>query len=176
MYYLYENKLTSNMIHVARNNETFFIYYLILQANNGPFQGKRVNRPVANFSQCLRLVSTYVNTRLHDDFHTVSDAIKKRPLYMEVCFHKNMNLLLLPFMCELYVVLIIIIIYILIISQGLLKERCVERGLSQPDKGGHVKMKQLHDSLRHACKVIIILCYKCINIIRFKSSYQIYFV
>jgi len=37
--------------------------------------------------------------------------------------------------------------------EGLLKERCVERGLSQPDKGGHVKMKQLHDSLRHACKV-----------------------
>ena len=38
--------------------------------------------------------------------------------------------------------------------KGLLKEKCIERGLSQPDKGGDVKMKQLHESLRHACKVI----------------------
>ena len=162
------------MLQVATNNQAFS-YYFVLQANNGPFQGKRVNRPVANFSQCLRLVSTYVNTRLHDDFHTVSDAITKRPLYMEVCFHKYQSTsFAFDLKCELCVVLITT--YILIISQGLLKERCVERGLSQPDKGGHVKMKQLHDSLRHACKVIIILCYNFINIVIKESSYQIYFL
>ena len=29
-------------------------------------------------------MSSYVNKRLHDDFFTVYEAIKKRPIYMEV--------------------------------------------------------------------------------------------
>ena len=56
----------------------------VIGSCTGPFEGKRVNRPVANFSQCNRLISSYVNKRLHDDFFTVYEAIKKRPIYMEV--------------------------------------------------------------------------------------------
>ena len=37
--------------------------------------------------------------------------------------------------------------------EGLLKEMCVGRGLSLPDKGGDVKAKALMDSLRHACRI-----------------------
>ena len=51
----------------------------------------------------------------------------------------------------------------LLYSQGLLKEKCIERGLSQPDKGGHVKMKQLHDSQRHSCKVVCLQLNKIVK-------------
>ena len=128
------------------------LYIDFAQARNGPFEGKRVNRPVANFSQCNRLMSSYVTKRLHDDFFTVYEAIKKRPIYMEVCWNTNkiyqIHLLFISKMKY-----TVTFIFFHFTKQGLLKEKCIERGLSQPDKGGDVKMKQLHDSLRHACKV-----------------------
>ena len=37
--------------------------------------------------------------------------------------------------------------------EGLLLEKCMERGLTLPYKGGNVRMKQFIDSLHHACKV-----------------------
>ena len=36
---------------------------------------------------------------------------------------------------------------------GLLREKCIERGLTLPDSGGNVKMRAFLDSLKHACKV-----------------------
>lgn len=36
---------------------------------------------------------------------------------------------------------------------GLLREKCIERGLTLPDSGGDVKMRTFLDSLKHACKV-----------------------
>ena len=37
--------------------------------------------------------------------------------------------------------------------EGLLLEKCMERGLTLPYRGGDVLMKSFIDSLSHACKV-----------------------
>ena len=37
--------------------------------------------------------------------------------------------------------------------EGLLLEKCMERGLTLPYRGGDVVMKSFIDSLSHACKV-----------------------
>ncbi len=37
--------------------------------------------------------------------------------------------------------------------EGLLLEKCMERGLTLPYRGGDVRMKSFIDSLNHACKV-----------------------
>ena len=40
-----------------------------------------------------------------------------------------------------------------VFMEGLLLEKCMERGLTLPYRGGDVLMKSFIDSLSHACKV-----------------------
>ena len=40
-----------------------------------------------------------------------------------------------------------------VFMEGLLLEKCMERGLTLPYRGGDVVMKSFIDSLSHACKV-----------------------
>ena len=92
----------------------------MIKERNGPFAGKRINRPVANYKYCHSVMQDFVAKRLGAGLgQQLESLLKGRPVFME----------------------------------GLLKEMCVERGLSLPDRGGDVKAKALMDSLRHACRI-----------------------
>jgi len=90
-----------------------------IKERNGPFAGKRVSRPVANFDDCHANVVDFVNRMLNHDYDYIIKDLKKRRVYM----------------------------------RGNLFVKCSERGLTDPFKGGDVKMKSFMDSLKHACKV-----------------------
>ena len=69
------------------------------------------------------------------------DILKLTDLYMHLWFHSQLaqnNL-------ERYLHKVFM--------AGLLREKCIERGLTLPDSGGNVKMRAFLDSLKHACKV-----------------------
>jgi len=92
----------------------------MVKERNGPFAGKRINRPVANYKYCHSVMVEFVSKQIgHGVRSQLESLLKGRQVFME----------------------------------GLLKEMCVGRGLSLPDKGGDVKAKALMDSLRHACRI-----------------------
>jgi len=93
----------------------------MVKERNGPFQGKRHNRPVANYNYCSGVMSKYVAKHLQGAGvkGQLESLLKGRAVFME----------------------------------GLLKEKCVERGLSLPNKGGDVPSKLLMESLRNACRI-----------------------
>jgi len=107
------------------NNAT----YELVRERNGPFAGKKINRPVAKYDYCHRVCSTYVRQKLRLAFQdqddgkadkVLSDSLKNgRPVFIK----------------------------------GFLREKCIERGLTLPDSGGDIKMRTFLDSLKHACKV-----------------------
>jgi len=90
-----------------------------IKEKNGPFAGKKVARPVANFDDCHAVVQNYVKRHLGKEFDYLIKDIRKRKVYI----------------------------------RGNIFVKCSERGLTDPFKGGAVKMKQFMDSLKHACKV-----------------------
>jgi len=90
-----------------------------IKERNGPFAGKRVSRPVANYEACHGVVLNIVQKTLGSSFEYVIKELKKRKVYM----------------------------------RGKLFIKCAERGLTDPFKGGNVKLKSFMDSLKHACKV-----------------------
>jgi len=90
-----------------------------VKERNGPFAGKRVSRPVANYEACHGVVLNIVQSTLGTSFEMVIKELKKRKVYM----------------------------------RGKLFIKCAERGLTDPFKGGNVKLKSFMDSLKHACKV-----------------------
>lgn len=100
--------------------------YELVKERNGPFAGKKINRPVANYDYCHNVFNTYISQILNET--NVGDKnedaialafVQQRPVFME----------------------------------GMLREKCIERGLSLPYLGGDVKMRAFLDSLKHACKV-----------------------
>ena len=108
------------------NNDLFRVRGLVngkhemVKERNGPFAGKRINRPVADYNYCHNIMADYIAQKLNRGTRSQLQAlVRNRPLFME----------------------------------GLLKEKCVERGLSLPDMGGNVSGKALLNSLRHACKI-----------------------
>jgi hypothetical protein len=90
-----------------------------IKERNGPFAGKRVSRPVANYEACHGVVLNIVQKNLGNNFDYVIKELRKRKVYM----------------------------------RGKLFIKCAERGLTDPFKGGNVKLKSFMDSLKHACKV-----------------------
>lgn len=90
-----------------------------IKERNGPFAGKRVSRPVANYEACHGVVLNIVQKILGNNFEPVIKELRKRKVYM----------------------------------RGKLFIKCAERGLTDPFKGGNVKLKTFMDSLKHACKV-----------------------
>ena len=90
-----------------------------IKEKNGPFAGKKVARPVANFDDCHAVVQNYVRRNLGKEYDFIIKDLKKRKVYV----------------------------------RGNIFIKCSERGLTDPYKGGSVKMKQFMDSLKHACKV-----------------------
>lgn len=90
-----------------------------VKERNGPFAGKRVSRPVANFDDCHAHVVNFINKKIDKEFDFVIQDLKKRKVYM----------------------------------RGNIFVKCSERGLTDPFKGGDVKLKAFMDSLKHACKV-----------------------
>merc|ERR1712179_77581 len=100
--------------------------YELVKERNGPFAGKKINRPVANYAKCHKACSELLEDRLNIEDSSPLKALfkyyknlKNRPVYMK----------------------------------GLLLEKCFERGLSLPFRGGNVRMKTFSESLKHACKV-----------------------
>jgi len=90
-----------------------------IKERNGPFAGKRVSRPVANYETCHAVVLNIIMKTLGSSFEFVIKELKKRKVYI----------------------------------RGKLFIKCAERGLTDPFKGGNVKLKTFMDSLKHACKV-----------------------
>jgi len=90
-----------------------------IKERNGPFAGKRVSRPVANYEACHGIVLNIIQSTLGANFDYVIKELRKRKVYM----------------------------------MGKLFIKCAERGLTDPFKGGTVKLKSFMDSLKHACKV-----------------------
>lgn len=104
--------------------------YELVRERNGPFAGKKINRPVAKYEYCHRVCAAFVNQKLratlikHQEDSKVDkvlvDSLRNgRPVFIK----------------------------------GFLKEKCIERGLTLPDSGGDIKMRSFLDSLKHACKV-----------------------
>lgn len=97
----------------------------MVKERNGPFAGKKINRPVANYDKCHGLTVKFLDSKLAKEekllqnFRKIFNALKGRPIFME----------------------------------GLLLENAFERGLTLPIRGGGVKMKHYSGSLTHACKV-----------------------
>lgn len=90
-----------------------------VKERNGPFAGKRVARPVADYESCHNVVLSNTQNILTDKYQYVLKEISKRKVYI----------------------------------LGKLFIKCAERGLTDPFKGGNVKLKSFMDSLKHACKV-----------------------
>jgi len=90
-----------------------------VKERNGPFAGKRVSRPVADYEACHSVVLNNIQKLLSNNFEYVLKEISKRQVYI----------------------------------LGKLFIKCAERGLTDPFKGGNVKLKAFMDSLKHACKV-----------------------
>eukprot|EP00092_Neocalanus_flemingeri_P095852 GFUD01121965.1.p1 GENE.GFUD01121965.1~~GFUD01121965.1.p1 ORF type:complete len:455 (-),score=108.00 GFUD01121965.1:152-1516(-) len=90
-----------------------------IKERNGPFAGKRVSRPVANYEACHAMVLNIIQKTMGNSFEYVVKELKKRKVYIG----------------------------------GKLFIKCAERGLTDPFKGGNVKLKTFMDSLKHACKV-----------------------
>jgi len=90
-----------------------------VRERNGPFAGKKVSRPVANYQACHSNVLGHLNSSLGNRFDAVIKELKRRKVYI----------------------------------RGKLFIKCAERGLTDPFKGGNVKLKTFMDSLKHACKV-----------------------
>jgi len=86
---------------------------------NGPFAGKRVSRPVANYDVCHGIVLSHVKSKLTQALEAVIKEVKRRKFY----------------------------------ARGKLFIKCAERGLTDPFKGGNIRLKAFMDSLKHACKV-----------------------
>jgi len=90
-----------------------------VKERNGPFAGKRVARPVANYEACHTAVVAHLQAAIGNKFDQVIKDLKKRKIFI----------------------------------RGKLFIKCAERGLTDPFKGGNVKLKAFMDSLKHACKV-----------------------
>jgi len=90
-----------------------------VKERNGPFAGKRVARPVANYEACHAAVAAHLQAVTGNRFDAVIKELKKRKMFI----------------------------------RGKLFIKCAERGLTDPFKGGNVKLKTFMDSLKHACKV-----------------------
>jgi len=90
-----------------------------VKERNGPFAGKRVARPVANYEACHAVVVSHIQATIGTKYQQVIKELKKRKIYI----------------------------------RGKLFIKCAERGLTDPFKGGNVKLKTFMDSLKHACKV-----------------------
>jgi hypothetical protein len=90
-----------------------------VKERNGPFAGKRVARPVANYEACHTVVLAHLQATIGTTFQQVINDLKRRKVFI----------------------------------RGKLFIKCAERGLTDPFKGGNVKLKTFMDSLKHACKV-----------------------
>lgn len=103
--------------HVKGKKESDFE---LVKERNGPFAGKKINRPVANYDQCHNLAKRFLMDRVSPtEVAFFRRLFQNRQIFME----------------------------------GLLLEKAMERGLTLPYRGGHVRMKLFIDSLQHACKV-----------------------
>lgn len=105
-------------------------HHELVKERNGPFAGKKINRPVANYDQCHHVCSGYVSKQLGVSLETDQDGAGDKAIYEAL---RNGGR---P-----------------VFMEGLLKEKSIERGLSWPFHGGDVKMRLFLESLKHACKV-----------------------
>jgi len=123
------------------NNTTFHVRgvvngtYELVRERNGPFAGKKINRPVAKYDYCHRVCATYVDEKLRVKFEDADGGKSDKAIFDSLRGATGGVGQRKVFMA------------------GLLREKCIERGLTLPDSGGNVKMRAFLDSLKHACKV-----------------------
>lgn len=56
----------------------------LVKERNGPFAGKKVNRPVAHYQQCHNLAAQYISAHLPDkDASLIKDLVRGRKVFME---------------------------------------------------------------------------------------------
>lgn len=106
----------------------------LVRERNGPFAGKRINRPVAKYDYCHRVCAAYVSEKLRVKFEDKDGGKADKAVFdslrTSTSHHRK------------------------VFMAGLLREKSIERGLTLPDSaGGNVKMRSFLDSLKHACKV-----------------------
>ena len=113
-------------IHINWKNTTFHVRgvvngtYELVRERNGPFAGKKINRPVAKYDYCHRVCSTYVNDKLRVKFEDADGGKSDKAIFDSL--HGNLA-------------------GRKVFMAGLLREKCIERGLTLPDSGGNVKMR-----------------------------------
>ena len=109
--------------------------YELVRERNGPFAGKRINRPVAKYDYCHRVCAAYVSEKLRVKFEEKDADGKADKALFDSLRTSSSN-------------------HRKVFMAGLLREKSIERGLTLPDSaGGNVKMRSFLDSLKHACKV-----------------------
>ena len=107
-----------------------------VKERNGPFAGKRVARPVADYEACHKVVLANTQNILSNKYEYVLKVVNRFPIQMSATYLVFQEISKRK-------------VYIL----GKLFIKCAERGLTDPFKGGNVKLKSFMDSLKHACKV-----------------------
>ena len=105
--------------------------YELVRERNGPFAGKRINRPVAKYDYCHRVCAAYVSEKLRVTFEERDGGKADKAIFDSLRSNQHRK----------------------VFMAGLLREKSIERGLTLPDMGGNVKMRSFLDSLKHACKV-----------------------
>ena len=104
--------------------------YELVRERNGPFAGKKINRPVAKYDYCHKVCAAFVGERLRVKFEDPDGGKADKAIFDSLRINGRK-----------------------VFMAGLLREKCIERGLTLPDSGGDVKMRSFLDSLKHACKV-----------------------
>ncbi|XP_040573659.1 nucleoside-diphosphatase uda-1 [Lepeophtheirus salmonis] len=100
--------------------------YEMVKEKDGPFAGKKVNKPVANISKCKSKAVAYLQKVMLPQQHNQTEQFKKvftalgrvRPIYLE----------------------------------GLFLEKLFEQGLTLPVRGGIIGCRQIMESLKYSCK------------------------
>eukprot|EP00096_Caligus_rogercresseyi_P015714 TRINITY_DN8184_c0_g1_i1.p1 TRINITY_DN8184_c0_g1~~TRINITY_DN8184_c0_g1_i1.p1 ORF type:complete len:349 (-),score=105.94 TRINITY_DN8184_c0_g1_i1:74-1120(-) len=100
--------------------------YEMVKEKDGPFAGKKVNKPVANIGKCKAKALEFLRSVLEAPQRNSSEQFKRifrslgsvRPVYIE----------------------------------GLFLEKSFEQGLTLPLRGGSIACKALSESLKYACK------------------------
>lgn len=88
--------------------------YELVRERNGPFAGKKINRPVAKYDYCHRVCAAFVNEKLRVKFEAQDGGKADKAIFDSLRVGSNGRKVFMA---------------------GLLREKCIERGLTLPGSG-----------------------------------------
>lgn len=89
--------------------------YELVRERNGPFAGKKINRPVAKYDYCHRVCASFVNEKLRVKFESQDGGKADKAIFDSLRGSGRK-----------------------VFMAGLLREKCIERGLTLPGSGNDI--------------------------------------